>query len=150
MPKLKSTTKSLILSSIVVVINFLAYFSFRLVGFGKVSLLETLAFTGYISVLDFVAVFIASLIFFKATENQIILIKKISQINKECLYLSQYHFGLSSFLSNISYIHNKSQTGNLPQVCFSYIYYIVPFVLPPILIKSLFYLLILSSSQQVY
>ena len=65
MKKLTSVKKSFILSSIVVIINFLAYGSFRLFGFGGVTIFETLAFTAYISVLDFIVIFVVSLILFK-------------------------------------------------------------------------------------
>lgn len=67
--KLKPSVKSLILSILVVVINFAAYLSFRLFGFQEFNIFETLIFTGYISILDFTLVFIVSFIFFKFIEN---------------------------------------------------------------------------------
>lgn len=67
--KLKPLTKSLILSTLVVIINFVAYLTFRLFGFQEFNIFETLLFTGYISILDFTLIFITSFIFFKFVEN---------------------------------------------------------------------------------
>ena len=69
MVKLKPSIKSLILSTLVVIINFAAYLTFRLFGFQEFNIFETLLFTGYVSILDFTLVFIASFIFFKFVEN---------------------------------------------------------------------------------
>ena len=62
---ISATKKSLILSTLVVFINFIAYFTFKLFWFKETLLLESLGFTIYVSILDFIAVFLVSLAFFK-------------------------------------------------------------------------------------
>ncbi len=63
--KLKPSQKSLILSFAVVIINFIAYFTFRLFGFQELNIFETLAFTVYISIIDFTVIYFVSLMLFK-------------------------------------------------------------------------------------
>ena len=52
-----SATKSFILATAVVIINFLAYITFRFQFFGELNIGESLVFTVWISVIDFVLVF---------------------------------------------------------------------------------------------
>lgn len=70
MSKLTPLKKSLIIASLTIFTNFTAYFSFRWLGFGEVTFLETLAFTTYISIYEFIVIFIASYILFKVTEGK--------------------------------------------------------------------------------
>jgi len=65
MRKLKPSIKSLILSILVVLINFGAYLSFRLFGFQEFNIGETLLFTAYISVIDFIVIYLVSYALFK-------------------------------------------------------------------------------------
>jgi len=66
----KETTKSLILATLVVFINWFAYFTFRLITYGGVTLKESIGFTIYISILDFTLVFLFSYLFFKITKKK--------------------------------------------------------------------------------
>ena len=63
---LKDFQKSLILSTLVVVVNFIAYLTYRLFFFKEISLFESLGFTVWVSVLDFTIVFGVSFLLFKA------------------------------------------------------------------------------------
>lgn len=62
---LKPSIKSLILAIIVVFIDWFAYVTFRLVGFGAVGAIESIAFTIYISILDFASVWGLGYLFFR-------------------------------------------------------------------------------------
>lgn len=63
--KKKPLIKSFVLSVLVVLINFIAYFTYRLIGFGDVTLIESLGYTFYVSIMDFTSVFIVSYLFFR-------------------------------------------------------------------------------------
>lgn len=62
---MKASTKSLILASLVVAINMVAYFSFRLIFFKEISFAETFGYTIWVSILDFTIVYLVTLFFFK-------------------------------------------------------------------------------------
>jgi len=66
---MKASTKSLILASLVVIINFIAYFSFRLFFFQEVSFAQTFGYTIWVSVLDFAIVYLVTLFLFKIQNN---------------------------------------------------------------------------------
>ena len=70
MLRLTPLKKSLIISSLTIFTNFTAYFSFRWLGFGEVTIPETLIFTLYISIYEFIVIFIASFILFKVSEGR--------------------------------------------------------------------------------
>ena len=61
----KASTKSLILASIVIIINFVTYISFRFVGFSELNLIEGLIFTLYESVVHVAVIVPVSFLFFK-------------------------------------------------------------------------------------
>jgi hypothetical protein len=65
MVKLKPITKSLILTISAILINFIAYLSFRGIIFKEFNALQSLAFMGWASVLDFIVIFIVSFLIFK-------------------------------------------------------------------------------------
>ncbi len=65
----KPSTKSLILSLLAVLINFLTYFTFRLFFFKEVPILEGISFTIYESVWHFIIIGGVSYLMFKGTRK---------------------------------------------------------------------------------
>lgn len=57
---MKKITKSLVLSIIVFIVNFIAYLTFRLFFFKTLSISESLGYTIWVSILDFIIIFIVS------------------------------------------------------------------------------------------
>lgn len=62
---LKPTTKSLILSTSTVFINFLTYYLFQLIFIERATINLSIGFTAFVSVIEFILVFIISLLLFK-------------------------------------------------------------------------------------
>ncbi len=66
MAKLKPSIKSLILAGLVVVINFLSYLTFRFIFFDGVGFFESIGYTLWVSVWDFLIVYTVSFIIFRS------------------------------------------------------------------------------------
>ena len=61
----KASTKSFILTLLIIIINFSTYLSFRFVGFSELNLVEGLVFTAYESLVHALIIAPTSYIFFK-------------------------------------------------------------------------------------
>jgi len=67
---LKPSTKSLILTALIIVINFATYLSFRFVGFSELNFIEGLVFTTYESLIHILVITPISFLFFKVNGNK--------------------------------------------------------------------------------